>query len=91
MIENPFKAETFPELIALVFGFLTAIAIPIASIMILWGAFKLLTSGGIPEKITEGKKIILYAIIGLALVLVAQGFIFVLNEVLLGAPDAGSV
>ena len=39
----------------------------IASLFIIYGAFVWITSGGVPEKISQGRKLITYAVIGLIL------------------------
>lgn len=43
------------------------LAIPIVAAMLLWGGFLMLTSGGNPNRISEGKKVIVNSIAGLAL------------------------
>jgi hypothetical protein len=58
------------------------IAPPIVVIAILYGAFVMLTAGGEPEKFSTGRKIILYAIIGYVVVLVATGLVSVVLSVL---------
>ena len=51
---------------------LIVVSFPIASIMVLWGGFQMMTAGGDPEKFKSGRMTILYAAIGLVVVLVAQ-------------------
>jgi hypothetical protein len=52
----------------------------IAVIMIIFGGFRYITSGGSPDKVTGAKNTILYAIIGLIIVALAQVIVrFVLN------------
>ena len=51
-----------------VFYILTLIVV----IMIIWGGFTYLTAAGNPEAAGKGKTIILYALIGLAIALVAR-------------------
>ena len=54
----------------------------IAVIMIIFGGFRYITSGGQPEKVTGAKNTILYGIVGLIIVAVAQIIVrFVLREV----------
>lgn len=48
-----------------------SIAIPIAAIMVLVGAFQMLTAAGDPEKFSRGRWTILYAAIGFVAVLLA--------------------
>ena len=53
----------------------------IAVIMIVYAGFKYITSGGAQEKVTSAKNTILYAIIGLVIVALAQIIVkFVLNK-----------
>ncbi|GAH61373.1 unnamed protein product, partial [marine sediment metagenome] len=48
------------------------ILVAFAAIMVLFGAFTLLTAGGAPEKVTSGRNYIIYAAIGLAVGLFAK-------------------
>jgi hypothetical protein len=50
----------------IIYLFLTLIVF-VSTAMIVIGAVILLTSGGIPEKVTHGKRVITYTIIGLAI------------------------
>lgn len=52
--------------------FLFDLGAPIASIMVLWGGFQIMTAGGDPEKFRKGRQTILYAAIGLVVILLAQ-------------------
>ncbi|MDP2629747.1 MAG: pilin [Candidatus Harrisonbacteria bacterium] len=45
------------------------IGFPLAALMVAWGGFVILISGGSPEKVTQGKKIIMAAVIGIAIAL----------------------
>jgi Type IV secretion system pilin len=66
--------ETFTSVATAVAGFLFwDIAMPLSIIMILVGAFQLMTSSGDPEKVSQGRKTILYAAIGFAIALIAGG------------------
>src|SRR5689334_12571760 len=54
----------------------------VAVIMIIFGGFKYITSGGDSSNITGAKNTIVYAVIGLVVVALAQFFVqFVLNKV----------
>ena len=72
-IENPLNFDTLTDLLIAVSKWLFKIAIPIVTIMILYGAFQMLTAAGNPEQFSKGKRTILYAIIGLVVVLIASG------------------
>lgn len=56
-----------------VINFLYTIAIPLCAIMVLVGGFQMVTAGGDPERFSNGRKTILYAAIGFAVILVAGG------------------
>lgn len=75
--------ESFTSVATAVAGFLFwDIATPLAVIMVLVGAFKLITSAGNPEKVSEGRKTILYAAVGLAIALVAGGIVSIIKSLL---------
>ena len=61
---------------------LWAIAIPLATLMILVGAFLLMTSQGNPEKIESGKKTITYAVLGLVIIALASSIVAVVQSLL---------
>jgi|GEM_PF-6097115 len=78
------KAKSIEDLLRAVAGFLLTIAIPIATIMVIIGAFQILTSGGSPDKVTTGKKTIIYAVVGLAIIALFRVLLAILGQ-LLGA------
>jgi len=75
-------ASTIYEIIARVYKFLLMISIPIAVIIILWAAYTFLTSSGESEKINQAKKILMWAIIGLIIVILSNGIVSVLGDLL---------
>ena len=54
-------------------------AVPIA---ILIGAFMFVTAAGNPEKVKTGRKIIIWAIIGLVIIMMSKGIIVLVSEFL---------
>lgn len=48
------------------------ILIAIATLIVIWGAFLLITAGGAPERVSSGRNFILYAMIGFAVALLAR-------------------
>ena len=69
---NPFgNCRDLSCIAAKITGFLVIIAPAIATIMILVGAFQMITAGGDPKKFSDGKKTLLYAAVGLVVVLLA--------------------
>lgn len=55
---------------------------PLATLMIIIGAFVFLTSGGIPKRVSLGKKIIFWTLIGLAIILFSKGLISMIRAIL---------
>ncbi len=64
------------------------IVAPIASLIIIYGAFLILTAAGSPERYESGKKTVLYAIVGLVIVVIAKGLVLVVTQLFGGT--AGS-
>ncbi len=84
-LPNPLGVRSFTELIYRIIDFLSFTIGPAAvTLMILIGAFQILMAGGNPEKVTTGRKTITYAVIGFALLLLADGIIYVIAN-LVGA------
>ena len=73
-LPDPLSGKNFQSVTANVIGFIFYyIAIPLATIMVLVGAFQMMTSAGDPEKFSNGRKTLLYAAIGFVAALLAGG------------------
>ena len=71
--------EGIMSIVNVLLGFLGILAI----VIILWGGFRWLTSGGNEEKVGEAKKIIIAGIIGLVIILVSYALAtFVVSQLL---------
>lgn len=69
------------DIIATVINIFSVVVGVIAVIMIVYGGFRYITSGGDSGKVTSARNTILYAIIGLIIVALAQFIVkFVLNK-----------
>ena len=83
---NPLGTEsTIGDIITNILSGLQLIAIPIVAIMVLVGGFQIMFAGGDPEKFKTGKKTILYTVVGYAIILVASGITFIIQEILSGS------
>jgi len=80
--QNPLEYETFGELIDAIIQFIFYIAVVVAPLMVIIGAFYLLTAGGDPKKIGTGKNIIIYTLIGLAIVMLARGLLAMIESII---------
>ena len=87
-INNPLEHESFEELVGAVIDFIFWVALAIVPLMVLIGAFYLLTAGGDPKRVKTGQNFIMYAAIGLAVILFSKGLIAVLKYVLGWNPPA---
>ncbi|MEK7574006.1 MAG: pilin [Patescibacteria group bacterium] len=84
-LPNPLgTTSTFAEIIDRVTGYLIVIAAPIATLMILLAAFKILTAGDNPENLKSAKQMILWTVVGYAIILVSKGITLIIKQ-LLGA------
>ena len=73
------------NLIATIINIFSVVVGVIAVIMIVYGGFRYITSGGDSGKVTSARNTILYAIIGLIIVALAQFIVkFVLNKAVNG-------
>lgn len=81
-INNQSASDRINGMIATVINFFSLIVGVVAVIMIIVGGFKYITSGGDSSNVTSAKNTILYAIIGLIIVALAQWIVrFVLDRV----------
>ena len=62
--------------------YLLVIGAPVATIMIIYGAFQILTAGGDSAKAKKGGQTILYAAIGYGVILISWGVISLVKELL---------
>ncbi|MDP1689196.1 MAG: hypothetical protein Q8L47_03640 [bacterium] len=82
-IESPFTG-TIIDVLDRIIGFLFAVGIPITVIMILYGAFQMLTAGAKPEQFKKGGATLMYAVIGLIILLLSRGIISIVQQLIKG-------
>lgn len=81
-VPNPLKAGTFTELIASISDFLLTIGGALATLMILYGGFLYVTSAGDETKVKAAHQTLTYAIVGLVVVIIGKGFIYVIQDII---------
>jgi hypothetical protein len=74
-ISNPITASSFAELVDMVVAWILNIAMVLAPLIIVYGGFTYITAAGDTSKIGQAKKIILYAVIGFILALLAKSLV----------------
>ena len=86
IIPNPLgsQGKDIPTLINSIAKWLLEIGLVISTIIILWAAFLFMTSGGSEAKVTTARQTLWYAIIGLAVLLLATGVTELIKNILSG-------
>jgi len=80
--KSPFGDVTFDEMLNRILSWLWPLAGTITVLMILIGAYYMILSGGNPEKIATGRKVIVYALIGFAIVTLSTGIVALIKMIL---------
>ncbi|MDD5738524.1 MAG: pilin [Candidatus Pacebacteria bacterium] len=70
------------KLVEKVSNWIFILALVVAPLMILLGGFYMLTAVGDPKRSTQGKQIIMWAVIGLAVILFAKAFVSIIKSLL---------
>lgn len=85
-IPNPLGSggKDIPTLIGTIANWLLGIGTVISTIIFLWAAFLFMTSGGSSTRVTQARQTLWYAIIGLAILLLADGISLVIQNFLKG-------
>jgi hypothetical protein len=81
-IENPINATSFEALVNNLINFIFYIALALTPLMIIFGAFFLLTAGEDPKRVETGKNIILYTLIGFTIILLAKGLVALIKGIM---------
>jgi len=79
-IGNPISSNTFADLIMMIVKWIKNIALALAPLVVVWGGVLCITSSGDAKKFQTGKDMILYAAIGLLVVLLAEGLVGILKD-----------
>ncbi len=85
-IPNPLGSggKDIPTLIGTIATWLLGIGTTIATIIVLWSAFLFMTSGGSSARVTQARQTLLYAVIGLAVLILADGVALLIQNFLKG-------
>ena len=67
------KVQGLIDLLCAVFGWMFYALIAVSIVMVVLAGFNYVTSNGDPEKVGKATKMILYAVIGIAVALLAKG------------------
>ena len=83
-IPNPLGegVTDFATLVRVIAQWIFNLAIPIAVAMIVYAGILFLTSAGDTSKVTKARQVLMYAVIGLAIILIGSGFITLIQSIL---------
>lgn len=81
-LPNPLRHQTISALLNSIGEFAFGLAISLASLLIIYAAYQILTAGGNPEQFEKGKKTILYTVIGLVVIFLSAVIINTIKELL---------
>lgn|SRR3989344_4361992 len=82
VIKNPLKVNDFEALLNIVIDFIFWIGMALAPVMFIVAGLLYVTAAGNPQKTEQAKKIIIYTVIGLVVLLLAKGLTEVLKSVI---------
>ena len=80
--KNPLAANDLRELVDALLSWIFWLSIPTAVIIIIYAGIVMAGSGGNPEKFGHGRKILLWAVVGLAVIFIGRGVIALIESIL---------
>lgn len=81
-IENPLSCEDWAACVGSLLNGLVIAAAPVTAIAVLVGGYQLMSSGGNEEKVSRGKKTILYAAAGYGVILLSTAVVGLVQGIL---------
>jgi hypothetical protein len=89
---NPLRPGniSYEEMLARVLSWVFGFALAIGVLMIIIGGYMMVTSGGDPQKFASGRKTVVYALSGVAIVAVSRGIIALVEQILPQGVEAGT-
>ncbi len=79
---NPLEASNLPEFFIKIMNILLLLIGMLSVVMIIFGGFVMITSGGAPAQITKGKSIVTWAVAGLVVALLAFSIISIVQNLI---------
>ena len=79
---NPLRAENINELIVVIMHWLRIIVLPITVIIIIISGLMMMFAGKDPGKFQTGKKMLTWAVVGLAVILIGEGFTKLIESII---------
>ena len=73
---------TVEDIVGKIAGVIFGLALMICPILIIWGGFEIATAGGDQNKITKGRQIITFSLVGLAIIALSAAFVEAIKQIL---------
>jgi hypothetical protein len=67
-LKNPLKFDSIPDLLAQLLDLVVMVAVPIAILFLIYAGFLFVSARGSEEKLTKAKSVLLYTVVGIALI-----------------------
>ncbi|MEK7566477.1 MAG: hypothetical protein AAB494_02280 [Patescibacteria group bacterium] len=80
------SGSTLDSVLSKIIDYFIGVSVSVAVIIVIYGAWKMMTATGDPKKFQEGQKTVLYAAIGLLVILLARGIIGALYGIITTLP-----
>ena len=80
--ENPLTTTSFEALVSGIVKWILGIVVSLAILFLIIGGLMYITSAGNEEQATKAKKVILYAILGLGIIVLSYSIITELKDIL---------
>jgi len=80
---NPLSGDGLSSIIDPIIGFIFKISVVVVPVLVIYGAFMIITAAGDAEKIKQAKQIIFWTLVGFIIVLLSRGMSDLI-EVLIG-------
>jgi len=83
VLVSPLQGDlTVEDIAGKISGVIFGLALMICPILIIWGGFEIATAGGDQNKITKGKQIITFSLVGLAIIALSAAFVEAIKQIL---------
>ena len=73
---------TVEDIVGKISGVIFGLALMICPILIIWGGFEIATAGGDQNKMAKGKQIIMFSLVGLAIIALSAAFVEAIKQIL---------
>lgn len=81
---DPLQGADFFTVLNRIIDFLLLIAWPIAIVMTIWAGFLFITAGDSEEKVKKARTMLLYIVIGIAILIFSKGIISLVTNIITG-------